>query len=264
MPREVSISVAPNGARRTKGDHSALPIRIDEIADTARSCFDAGANTIHLHIREDDGRHSLDVGRYRETLSAIRQSAPKMAVQVTTEAAGIFDVKAQYHCLHQLRPACASVSVREMNRDPFTAGLLYGFVAEAGIKVQHICYDLQDVATLRQWQKAGIVSEASNSVLFVLGRYQPATAARPGDLDPFLNATHGWNPNWSVCAFGKEEAACLSYAMKRGGNVRTGFENNFHLPNGTLARDNTELVSLVRKAALCQGLSLRNHPEPVS
>jgi uncharacterized protein (DUF849 family) len=244
MPRDFTVTVAPNGARRTKADHPALPVRIEEIADTAVSCFQAGASAIHLHIRDRNGKHSLDAGRYRETIAAVAQAAPRMDIQVTTEAAGVYDVPAQFDCLRQLCPKAASVSVREMTRNPQTAGLLYAFAQEASIDLQHICYDLRDIATLRRWQQAGMVNKASNSVLFVLGRYQPEVLAKPRDLDPFLRQTAGWRRNWSVCAFGLHEAACLHYAVKSGGNVRTGFENNIHLPNGALATDNAELVRI--------------------
>ena len=256
--------MAPNGARRTKADHPALPISTEEVAETALSCFDAGANAIHLHVRDGDGRHSLDVGRYRDAIAAISDLAPMMSIQVTTEAAGIYDVPAQFACLAQLCPDAASVSVREMNRDSGTAARLYAFADEAGIDLQHICYDLTDLATLAQWQRAGIIGEPPHSVLFVLGKYQPQVLAKPADLDPFLAATDDWALDWSICAFGRDEATCLLYALERGGNVRTGFENNIHLPNGQLASDNSELVRLTRSAGLSLGLTPHPHPEPVS
>lgn len=261
MSREFTITVAPNGARRSKSDHPALPISTEEIAATAKSCHDAGADVIHLHVRDKDGRHSLDASRYRATIAAISQMAPNMAIQVTTEAAGQYDVAAQYACLRHLRPDAASVSVREMNRDPDNAARLYAFAAEAGIDLQHICYDLRDIATLAHWQKTRIINETTAPVLFVLGSYSPQVSARPTDLDRFLTATKGWAINWSVCAFGRNEAACLRYAMQQGGNIRTGFENNIYLPDGQIAPDNQDLVRRARIAGLSLGLIPQTHPE---
>jgi uncharacterized protein (DUF849 family) len=262
VSRVFTITVAPNDARRGKVDHPALPISTEEIARTAKMCFDAGADAIHLHVRDKDGRHSLDAGRYRGTISAISTSAPLMAIQVTTEAAGIYDVPAQLACLEQLCPDAASVSVREMACDPDVAARLYAFADEAEIDLQHICYDLADVATLKRWQESGLVSKTLNDVLFVLGKYTPSVVARPSDLDPFLHAIAGWALNWSVCALGGNEAACLRYALEQGGDVRTGFENNIQLPNGQPARDNSELVAISRKAGLSLGLTPSLHPEP--
>ena len=87
LPR---LMVAPNGARRGKSDHPALPITLDELVTTAVSCHAAGADGLHLHIRDAEGKHSLDVGHYREAMAAVKQAAPNMFVQVTSEAAGLF------------------------------------------------------------------------------------------------------------------------------------------------------------------------------
>ncbi|NBB83711.1 MAG: hypothetical protein GVY28_09935, partial [Alphaproteobacteria bacterium] len=63
------LMVAPNGARKTKADHPALPIGPAELAATAVACRDAGAAAIHLHVRDEAGGHSLDAGRYREAIA---------------------------------------------------------------------------------------------------------------------------------------------------------------------------------------------------
>lgn len=117
MPQPL-IMVAPNGARRSKSDHSEIPITTPEIINTARACMIAGADALHLHVRDRHGRHSLDVGLYRETLAELKSELPNLPVQITTEAAGVFDVPTQLDCLRQLAPEWASISVREIARDP--------------------------------------------------------------------------------------------------------------------------------------------------
>jgi uncharacterized protein (DUF849 family) len=66
---------------------------------------------------------------------------------------------------------------------------------------------------------------------------------------PFL-AANSQDHLWSVCAFGPRETACAIAAAALGGHARVGFENNFHLPDGSLAADNAALV-----AAVTEGLS---------
>ena len=92
LPR---LMVAPNGARRGKSDHPALPIELDELVETAIACNQAGAEGIHVHVRDDQGHHSLDVGLYRESIAAIEQAVPELFVQVTSEAAGRFGPEEQ-------------------------------------------------------------------------------------------------------------------------------------------------------------------------
>jgi len=252
MTQSFSVTVAPNGARRSKKDHPALPLTLEEIAATAKACFDAGASAIHLHVRDEDGVHSLDAGRYRDAMAAVSDAAPDMQIQITTESAGVYDVATQQACLRNVLPAAASVSIREMARDAGIAKNVYSFADEARIVVQHILYSPRDVTQLKRWMSEGVVPSRMNSVIFVLGRYQPAVLAKPSDLFPFLAATEGMDLNWAICAFGRNELACAYAALQRGGNIRIGFENNIELPDGTLARDNTETITL----AVAEGRSL--------
>ena len=71
------ITVAPNGARLQKSDHPAVPLSVDEIASTAAACWASGADALHLHVRDAQGKHSLDAGRYRAALDAIGELAPE-------------------------------------------------------------------------------------------------------------------------------------------------------------------------------------------
>ena len=80
------IAVAPNGARKQKADHPALPLSSAELAETAMQCRDAGACMIHLHVRDARGRHSLDTDAYRQAITAVRDAVgPDMIIQITTE-----------------------------------------------------------------------------------------------------------------------------------------------------------------------------------
>ena len=56
------LMVAPNGARRGKADHASLPLTLAETLATARACHAAGADALHLHVRDEAGAHSLDAG----------------------------------------------------------------------------------------------------------------------------------------------------------------------------------------------------------
>ncbi|KIC12642.1 aminotransferase class-III [Leisingera sp. ANG-M1] len=251
--------VAPNGARRTRGDHAQLPVTPEQTAQTAAACFAAGAQALHLHVRDDAGRHSLEAGRYREALDAVRESAPGMAVQITTESAGIYDVAAQLACLEALRPAAASVSVREMARDPQLAARAYALSAEAGTQVQHILYGSDCIAQLSAWYQDGTVPGAMRDAIFVLGKYTPPVLAQPDGLAAFRDATAEMRLNWTVCAFGRHEHACLLAAVAAGGDVRIGFENNIETPEGGLLADNAASVAAFVQAAKAQGHTLKEH-----
>lgn len=243
------IMVAPNGARRGKADHPALPVTAGELAAVARDCSDAGAGAIHVHVRDAAGLHSLDAGLYAEAMAEIAVAAPAMRIQITTESAGRFDIAAQEACLEAVAPRWASIARREMAVDEGAAARIYAACAERNTEVQHILYAPEELDQLLAWAEAGVIPVGPLSVIFVLGSYA-GTEAVPRDLDAFL-ARPGIDTlaDWTVCAFGRAEQACLLAALKRGGRARIGFENNLWHPDGTLLRDNAEGVQALVEAA---------------
>ncbi len=178
--------VAPNGARKTRADHPALPLTPDALAATARACAAAGATAIHVHVRDAEGRHTLDAGAYRTAVAAIR-SATDLRVQITTEAAGLFDVAAQIECLRAGLAAEASVALCEIERAPDRLAEAYRVAEAAGTDVQHILYAPEDLTRLLDHLAAGTIPARFSSVLFVLGRYTEGQRSVPQDLDPFLD-----------------------------------------------------------------------------
>lgn len=233
------IMVAPTGARRGKSAHPAIPLDLREIVETARDCHAVGANGLHLHIRDSTGQHSLDAGRYLEALVELRRAIPSLAVRISTEAGGMFDVAAQLECLRGVRPGWASIAVREIARDPSLVDRVYATCADQGTRVQHILYGAQDFDTLAQWRASGWVRADQADQLWVLGRYAEGEQSSPEDLDHFPSG----DGNWMVCAFGAQEHACLLAAAERGGDLRVGFENSLTREDGRVWADNAASVA---------------------
>lgn len=245
--------VAPNGATKTRADHPALPVTIPQVVATARACFDAGADGIHAHVRDADGRHVLDAGLYGELLAELARAVPDMAAQITTEAQGRYSPAAQRAVVAAV-PAALSVSValREMltEDDPTAAREFYHDCAARGVAVQHILYDTGDIDRLAAAQRAGTVPGGPAQVLLVLGRYADGQRATPADLTaPHARLmAHMPEADWAVCAFGPAETACLIAAHALGGKLRVGFENNLSNADGTVAADNADRVRDLRAA----------------
>lgn len=248
------IMVAPTGARRTKADHPLLPMTPREIAETARECQAAGAGAIHAHVRGDNDEHLLDAGRYREVMDLVAEHAPGMLVQVSTEAVGLYAPEAQMELVRALRPTAISVALREIaptGEDEPVAIRFYDWCSSSGIAVQHILYDAADLQRLAALVAAGQVDGSALSMLYVLGRYTPGQQSTAADLEPFLAAASllSQQPEWMVCAFGLGETACLTAALRAGGNVRVGFENNLFHADGSLADSNQSRVAMIRRIA---------------
>lgn len=241
------IMVAPNGARRTKSDHPSLPITIPEIVACAADCQAAGADGIHAHVRDREGQHVLDAGLYRELLAELDRVVPAMQAQITTEAAGRYGPADQRRLVAALRPAAVSVALREMTAesDERLTRDFYHATAEAGIALQHILYDADDMSRLADLVERDVVPAGPLIVLHVLGRYSAGQVSSPGDLDAPLARQRATqlNVDWAVCAFGPRETDCLCDAVRRGGKARIGFENNLLAADGSLAPDNAARVA---------------------
>lgn len=257
----IALAVAPNGGRRTKADHPALPIAPQELAECAEACLTEGASMIHVHVRDAAGQHCLDVDLYRATEEAIRaRVGEQLIVQVTTEALGRYTPKEQNDLVRRLRPQACSMALREIAPDAVHevafAGLLEWMRRER-IFPQIILYDAADVARLQDMRLRGVIPADDIPVLFVLGRYAASQQSNPSDLGEFLGAARQAPfSHWTVCAFGKHEAACAVTAALRGGHARLGFENNLFLPDCTVAADNAALIAPVANALRHLGRSL--------
>lgn len=248
-PHQVAIAVAPNGGRRTKADHPAIPLTPAELARTAAECLEAGAAMIHVHVRRADGRHLLDADAYVETTRAIRaEVGDRMVIQITTEALGIYTPIEQIAVLKAVRPEAASLALRELAPDeaaePAFAEALEWMKRES-VCPQIILYDPAEAVRLTAMIERGVVPWPDIPVLYVLGRYTVSQTSQPADLLAFIAPNAPRFDHWSVCAFGKHEAACVTAGALLGGDVRVGFENNLLTPGGSVASSNASLVEPV-------------------
>lgn len=241
----VLIAVAPNGARRTRNDHPRLPITPLELAATAQECLAAGASMLHLHVRDNQGGHSLDPDLYDEAITAIRQRVgDDLILQVTTEAAGIYAPHEQMAAIEALRPEAVSIALRELlatRTDEVRVTSFLHSLAGHGTFVQYIVYGLEDMRRCVALHASGVIPQRNPYLLLVLGSYKEQRAGAPHDLLPLVAALPAEWP-WSTCAFGAAELRCVMSAALLGGDVRVGFENNVQLPWGETAANNAALV----------------------
>ncbi len=248
------IFVAPNGARKSKNDHRALPLTIGEIITSARNCYAAGAIGLHAHVRDNKGKHILDAGLYKELIGEMELKVPAMQVQITTEAVGVYSPVEQRELVRSVRPKMVSVSMAEMFADDDLAAVsrFYYWAKEENIEVQHIIYSAEEFLLLSRKMLLGTIPARQKSVLFVLGRYEENQQSNPAMLESYLKVLkslrQGDEWRFMVCAFGIGETDCLLGAAKAGGDCRVGFENNFLHRDGTVAKDNAERVSALRTA----------------
>ena len=213
---------------------------------------------IHAHVRDRDGGHLLDADAYRAAIAAIRAAVrDRLVIQITSEALGIYSPAEQMEVVRQVRPEAVSLALRELLPDEsHEAGFaeFVGWLRGEKIMPQIILYTPEEASQLAALKARGLIPFEDIPVLYVLGRYSVGQKSSPADLLPFIAPGLPRFANWSVCAFGARETACVTAGALLGGHVRVGFENNLFLPNGSQARDNAELVSAAATAITACGL----------
>ncbi|MEI2386010.1 3-keto-5-aminohexanoate cleavage protein [Breoghania sp. JC706] len=261
MSEPLTIMVAPNGARRTKADHPAIPVTISQTSKVVAACAEAGASAAHVHVRNSEGQHLLDADAYSTLIGAIAREAPADFVcQITTEAVGRYMPDEQMAVVRAVRPRAVSIAVKELVPDEGAvprAASFYEWCMRESIGVQHIVYDAGELERMISLARRGVIPGDRLSVLFVLGRYSADQQSDAHMLRPYLQVLDGAkgapDMTWMLCAFGAGETACAAAAMALGGHVRVGFENSLWRPDGTVAADNIETVARARRLAAEMG-----------
>jgi uncharacterized protein (DUF849 family) len=79
---KLLITAAPYGPGFLPGDSDDIPVTMDQQVQKAVDCYNAGAQILHIHVREDDGKGSKRLSKFEEMIGRLRQAVPKMILQV--------------------------------------------------------------------------------------------------------------------------------------------------------------------------------------
>jgi len=256
----VLLAVAPNGARKTKTDHSKIPLNSIEIARTANDCLTAGASMMHLHVRNpEDNSHSLSVELYQQAITAINDSSKNgMFVQVTSEAVGVYSPEEQFEMIHALKPTAVSIGLREiksLNEDVIHEHFVQ--MREANTHPQIILYNEYDLEKYHDWLRRKILPGNTYPILLVIGKPTPEGSFENSYLNE-ENVKKLQASSWMICAFGENEFAAAKLAANLGGHIRIGFENNSVLADGSDAEDNAALINQIAQHLKSNNLQSAN------
>jgi len=255
MPVPLIIMSAPNGARRQKSDHANIPLTPGEMVECAAEIIDAGASILHLHVRDDQGRHSLDVARYRASIAAIRDAVgDNIIIQATTEAVGLYNRHEQMAMVKELKPEAISLALRELCPSDKEIGEFSAFIqwlTRENIFPQYILYDEDDYLRFEDYRKRDIFNNDHPFTLFVLGNYQGTSPEK--DVQQLKRRTEQAAFPWAVCGFGINEVDALDHALNKNGHIRVGFENNIWRNEKQHLANNAEVIQLCRDAAVKSG-----------
>jgi uncharacterized protein (DUF849 family) len=220
------VQACLNGPR-PRAHHDALPLRADELAREGRAAVQAGADELHVHVRDGDGGDTLDPEPAARAIVALRAACPQTPLGTTTglwaaggDAAHRLELLARWSEL----PDFVSVNLGEPGFDELCA-----LLAERGIGVEAGVWSVDDArALLGSPHAAGCRRVLVESALPAAAEIEELVA--PLGLPQLHHASE--SETWPV----------LERALARGHDVRVGLEDTLVLADGTRAADNADLV----------------------
>ncbi|HEY0639177.1 MAG TPA: 3-keto-5-aminohexanoate cleavage protein [Pseudonocardiaceae bacterium] len=247
------ITVAPTGAEHDKAAVPNLPVTLDELVATAESCEAAGAAMIHVHIRDDEARPSLDQGRLTATVQALRERTG-LVVQLSTGGA-VTDPEEHRLAVLDAMPDSASCTMGTvnfgddvfMNRWEFVVEL-HRRMRERGIVPEYEIFDLGQLASLhRLLDEHGEPAGGHVHVDLVMG----VPGGMPGDAETLVAALRllPAGASFSATGVGRTSLPVMFAALAAGGHLRVGMEDTLSFARGRRVADNAELVGRAAELA---------------
>jgi 3-keto-5-aminohexanoate cleavage enzyme len=250
MTTGTLITVAPTGAESAKADVPALPVTLDELVTTAKECEALGASVIHVHIRDDDAQPTLDLGRLRDTVAALRESTD-LIVQLSTGGA-VTDPEADRLRVLEAGPDMASCTMGTvnfgddvfMNRWEFIVDL-HTRMQERGIVPEYEIFDLGHLASLqRLLGKYGLPAGGHVHVDFVMG----VPGGMPGTTEALVACKQALRDlpegtTFSATGIGRTTLPVMLAALSAGGHLRVGMEDTLTYAKGQPVESNMQLVA---------------------
>ena len=80
IPETLAVSVAITGAFFRRSQNPNQPYTPDEIRNSARECLEAGASTVHIHVRDDEGYNVLSLDRFQQVIAPLKKDYPDLSV----------------------------------------------------------------------------------------------------------------------------------------------------------------------------------------
>lgn len=256
-----------------------VPVTPEELARAARQARDAGAAVVHVHFRrQEPGLGHLPSWEPEVALAvrdAIRAECPDLLFNMSTGVMGD-DISGPAACMRAIRPEIAACNAGSLNYLKAKSDGTWAWppllfdnpvpkvqafldvMKECGAEPEFECFDLGIVRSVGLYVDVGMATRPHYN--FVTG----VASGMPTDPDllPFLLKYIRPGSRWEVTAIGREEIWPLHVrAAELGGDLRTGLEDTFYLPDGARARSNGELIDALVAAARRVGREIASPAE---
>lgn len=266
MSDKVVITCALTGVLTNPAQHP-VPVTPEEMAASAKEAFDAGASIMHVHFRsQEEGMGFMptwDPQVAADIDEAIRAACPGVIINQSTGVVGE-DISGPSAVLLKIRPEMAACNAGTLNYlktrtngDWAWPPMVFDnpvekvqrfldVMDETDTRPEFECFDVGIVRSVNLYVHHGMVQNPD--VNFVMG-VASGMPADPRLLDLLTEYLDG-DCTWQVTAIGRQEVWPLHRrTAELGGNLRTGVEDTFYLPNGDKCTGNGQLIETMAKLA---------------
>jgi 3-keto-5-aminohexanoate cleavage enzyme len=278
---KVIITVALNGGMQQDRDGAVIPKQPVEIGQAAARCYEAGAALVHVHARDEDGRNSGDKAIYAQIIREIRKRSP-ILVQTTNgigvrrdpatgmfhwpsdeERLGILEIEppqdvfgiaagsADFH-----NPEGGYPTETPYVNSPELLKATIKSVYERGSALEYEVVEASALHRLMRYADEGLLDKDRENIWLLHGGGFGATPAVARNIVFSIDEGQRMFPKAivGVTATGRDMFKFVTLGLAMGCDlVRVGFEDGIHLPDGTVARDNAEMVKAAVKIAALYG-----------
>jgi uncharacterized protein (DUF849 family) len=264
----VVITCSISGSLANREQCPAIPYTPEEYAAEARRIVDEGGVHVHIHARRPDGTPSYEVEDFQAITDAIRgEVGDGVIVNFSTGAMGV-SVEKRIAYLRAVRPEVAALNMGSMNyakysrrRKEFVFAAVFAnpfeeiieflqVMNELGIKPEHECFDIGHIGSLEPLVDMGLLKPPLHvdCVMGVTGGIPPTPRNLAAMVDNIPPGSH-----WGVIGISRVQWTLVASALTLGGSIRVGLEDNFYLPDGTMARSNGDLIAKARQMTIDAG-----------
>ncbi len=278
MSDKVVITCALTGVLTNPEQHP-VPVTAEQMAASAKEAFDAGAAVMHIHFRrQEPGQGHLPSWQPEVAAAisdAIRGACPGVIINFSTGTIGR-DQQGPLDCIRAGRPEIAACNAGSLNylkarsngswawppmlfENPVEKiEELLQVLRETDCRPEFECFDLGIVRSVGMYQEVGMIDRVNYNLVMGVASGMPADA----DLLPILLRYMKPQSLWQSTLIGRGDIWPLHRrTAELGGQLRTGLEDTFYLPDGNRARGNGDLVQALAGIAEATGRSVASPEE---
>lgn len=253
LNNKVVLTIATTGAVTTRNHTPYVPITPEEIAEEVVACHEAGASVAHIHVREDDGSPSMNLEKFKEVVSLVRDRCD-IVINLTSSGGAGFADEERMAPLTELLPELASFNAGTINwahetifeNNPKFLEALGKRMQEVDVKPEIEVFDTGMIYNALYLRDNGFIRDDEPlHFQFVLGA--PGGMAATIENLVHLKSLIPEDATWSAFGIGRMSVPILMSAAAMGGHLRVGMEDNIYIKRGQLANSNVEFVEQAKR-----------------